>query len=184
MAKTDSSTRKAISTRTRFEVFKRDGFACQYCGATPPGALLHIDHITPVSKGGGNDIDNLITACQGCNLGKSDVPLTAVPQSLADKAAEVAEREKQIAGFNKILQQRRERIEAEAWEVVAALEHDTQQDSYNRKRLQSIRVFLDRLPAEEVIDAASRTAAKFTHIYDSAFRYFCGVCWAKIRALP
>lgn len=34
--------RKSISKKVRFEVFKRDGFSCQYCGATPPGALLHV----------------------------------------------------------------------------------------------------------------------------------------------
>lgn len=45
--------RKAISKKTRFEVFKRDRFTCQYCGATPPGVLLHIDHIHPVAEGGG-----------------------------------------------------------------------------------------------------------------------------------
>ena len=37
--------------------------------------LLEIDHIHPVSKGGTNDITNLITACQGCNSGKSDKTL-------------------------------------------------------------------------------------------------------------
>lgn len=43
--------RKAISTRTRFEVFKRDGFKCLYCGRTPPSVLLHVDHIIPVCSG-------------------------------------------------------------------------------------------------------------------------------------
>lgn len=56
-------SRSAIGKKLRFEIFKRDGFACQYCGATPPGALLEIDHIHPVSSGGSNESDNLITAC-------------------------------------------------------------------------------------------------------------------------
>lgn len=62
--------RKAISKKTRFEVFKRDKFTCQYCGRTIPDVVLHIDHIKPVSKGGTNDIMNLITSCSECNLGK------------------------------------------------------------------------------------------------------------------
>ena len=32
--------REAVSKKRRFDVFKRDGFTCQYCGATPPGVLL------------------------------------------------------------------------------------------------------------------------------------------------
>jgi len=64
--------RKAISKKTRFEVFKRDGFKCMYCGAEAPKAVLHVDHVNPVAKGGGNDMLNIITACEGCNSGKSD----------------------------------------------------------------------------------------------------------------
>jgi hypothetical protein len=66
------ATRESISKKARFEVFKRDNFTCQYCGAKAPDVILHVDHINPVSKGGGNDILNLITACAGCNGGKSD----------------------------------------------------------------------------------------------------------------
>lgn len=67
--------RKAITKKTRFEVFKRDLFKCQYCGAEAPDVVLNVDHIHPVSKGGDNSITNLVTACFGCNSGKSDVQL-------------------------------------------------------------------------------------------------------------
>ena len=53
-------------------MFKRDSFKCQYCGAAAPEVLLHIDHIHHVAAGGGNDLANLLTACAGCNSGKSD----------------------------------------------------------------------------------------------------------------
>ena len=59
--------RKAIPKSVRFEVFKRDKFTCQYCGASAPDVILEIDHIRPVSKGGTNDILNLVTACRDCN---------------------------------------------------------------------------------------------------------------------
>jgi hypothetical protein len=62
--------REPIGKKLRFEVFKRDNFACQYCGATAPDVILHVDHINPVAGGGDNDLINLITACQSCNLGK------------------------------------------------------------------------------------------------------------------
>lgn len=69
------SKRKNIPKSVRFEVLKRDKFTCQYCGTSAPDVILHIDHITPVASGGSDDIFNLITSCQGCNLGKSDKPL-------------------------------------------------------------------------------------------------------------
>jgi len=64
--------RKAVPKKTRFEVFKRDSFTCQYCGRKSPDVLLEVDHIEPVSKGGTNAILNLITSCGECNSGKSD----------------------------------------------------------------------------------------------------------------
>lgn len=67
--------RKSTGKRTRFEVFKRDHFTCQYCGAQPPDVVLVIDHVTPVALGGENSQDNLITACESCNQGKADRPL-------------------------------------------------------------------------------------------------------------
>src|SRR3990170_1263846 len=111
--------RTSISKRVRFEVFKRDGFTCQYCGATPPKVILHLDHITAVANGGSNDQDNLVTSCENCNLGKSSIPLSSVPKSLRERVAEVAEREEQIRGYNAILQARKDRIDDEAWRVAA-----------------------------------------------------------------
>jgi hypothetical protein len=75
--------RKSISKRVRFSVFSRDGFACRYCGATSETVQLVIDHIEPVSKGGSDEPENLVTACQPCNAGKSDKPVnsTAVNES-------------------------------------------------------------------------------------------------------
>lgn len=173
--------RKRISKGVRFEVFKRDAFSCQYCGATPPGAILHVDHITPVAGGGGNDIDNLITACSTCNLGKSATPLTSIPKSLREKAAEVSEREAQIRGYSEILEARRQRIEAEMWDVAAAIDGVEYVKEYNNRRLESIRIFLERMPFVDVIRAADIASTKFFNGEDRKFRYFCGICWSKIK---
>lgn len=62
--------RKTITKKLRFEIFKRDSFTCQYCGQSAPDVILNVDHINPVSKGGENDILNLITSCFSCNSGK------------------------------------------------------------------------------------------------------------------
>jgi hypothetical protein len=60
----------SLSNKRRYEILKRDGFTCQYCGRKPPVDELVIDHIQPKSKGGDNNPGNLLTACQKCNSGK------------------------------------------------------------------------------------------------------------------
>lgn len=67
--------RKPVTKKTRFEVFKRDGFKCQYCGRSAPDVVLEVDHIIPVCKGGDNDLLNLVTACFDCNRGKTSKSL-------------------------------------------------------------------------------------------------------------
>lgn len=62
--------RVPISKGLRFDVLNRDGFKCKYCGITAEFSALHVDHKVPVALGGSNDIDNLVTACVACNLGK------------------------------------------------------------------------------------------------------------------
>lgn len=71
-----SVKRKKLSNTIRFEVFKRDSFTCQYCGRMAPDVVLEVDHINPVSKGGDNEILNLITSCMECNRGKGVRKLT------------------------------------------------------------------------------------------------------------
>jgi len=60
--------------KIRFEIFKRDKFRCQYCGRNPreDKCKLVIDHIIPKARGGEDKVDNLITSCKECNLGKRD----------------------------------------------------------------------------------------------------------------
>lgn len=70
--KNTPAKRKGLSNKVRFEVFKRDSFSCQYCGQSAPDVVLEVDHISPVSKGGKNEILNLITSCWTCNSGKSN----------------------------------------------------------------------------------------------------------------
>jgi 5-methylcytosine-specific restriction endonuclease McrA len=54
---------------TRFNVFLRDRFTCQYCGARDD---LTFDHVIPRSKGGQTTWDNVVAACSPCNLTKAD----------------------------------------------------------------------------------------------------------------
>lgn len=54
---------------TRFNVFLRDRFSCQYCGARDE---LTFDHVIPRSKGGLTVWNNVVAACSPCNLRKGD----------------------------------------------------------------------------------------------------------------
>ena len=55
-------------------VIKRDGWVCAYCDCNTslPENGHAIDHVYPLAKGGGNDIDNLVMACRSCNCSKGD----------------------------------------------------------------------------------------------------------------
>lgn len=172
-------SRNPLSKRLRFEVFKRDQFTCQYCGATPPKVVLEIDHVDPVSAGGGDDIDNLVTACFPCNRGKAAVPLSVVPSSLADKAAEVAEREEQLAGYQAILRAKRERIEDDVWSVFARWREQTET---THERFNTVRRFVERLGLDEVFNAVDITLAAGIRSTRGEFLYFCKVCWNKVGA--
>lgn len=64
--------RSGITPKVRWTVFARDGFRCRYCGDTPPNCVLVVDHELAVVRGGTDDLDNLVTACEACNQGKAD----------------------------------------------------------------------------------------------------------------
>jgi 5-methylcytosine-specific restriction endonuclease McrA len=65
------SIRATLSPKLRFQIFKRDNYHCQICGASADnGARLEVDHKIPVSNGGTNDIENLWALCFECNRGK------------------------------------------------------------------------------------------------------------------
>lgn len=88
-----------VSKKTRFEVFKRDKFTCQYCGRRAPDVVLNCDHIRPVADNGSNGIMNLVTSCAACNSGKSDRKLD--DSESVEKARKQAE----------LMQERAEQIE-------------------------------------------------------------------------
>ena len=58
---------------TRFNVFLRDRFCCQYCGTGFPTHELTFDHVIPRSKGGRTSWTNVVTACSCCNLAKGSL---------------------------------------------------------------------------------------------------------------
>jgi hypothetical protein len=72
----------AIAKRLRYEVLRRDGHTCYYCGAKAPEVKLVVDAVVPEALGGSHkDPANLRAACEPCNSGKTssspDAPLVA-----------------------------------------------------------------------------------------------------------
>jgi 5-methylcytosine-specific restriction endonuclease McrA len=67
----DRSNRRPIPPALRLRVLMRDGQRCVICGqGAKEGAVLEVDHIVPVCKGGGDGMENLRTLCRACNRGK------------------------------------------------------------------------------------------------------------------
>jgi len=184
------ANRQPVSKKDRFEAFKRDGFACQYCGRTPPAVTLEVDHMLPVSAGGGSSVDNLLTSCFDCNRGKASALLTSVPDSVTGKMEVVSERREQLEAYNKLLLKLRfdedNAVNDLGWAWLKA------ENPRRRKPMtlggeyaQSMRMFVRKLSPVEIKDAiqiafhrkhpAKCGSARVT------WKYFCGICWSMIR---
>jgi hypothetical protein len=64
----EQTTREAIPSHVRSEVWRRDRGSCAACGSK---SNLQFDHIIPVSRGGATTVQNLQLLCTQCNLSKS-----------------------------------------------------------------------------------------------------------------
>jgi len=158
-----AATRKSISKRLRFEVFKRDSFTCQYCGRSAPDVVLHVDHIQPVSKGGETTIMNLVTSCRDCNLGKSN-------KLLSDSSA-VKKRKQQLDD----LQARQEQLEMiMEWqktlidldeqivkEIAAMWDRLTDGYSLNKHGLANIKKWLAKYSVDEIVTAMRTSTTQY-----------------------
>lgn len=173
----------AISKKIRFEVFKRDGFKCAYCGNNPPAVILEVDHIEAKSTGGNDDINNLITSCFSCNRGKRDISLKKIPAKLQENIEIIKEQENQIKEYRKFINKIENRIKKDIEEInlIYSSNYPEYEFSYTFKNI-SLKRFLSLLPKHEIIDSLNLAISKFRHDKDSVIRYFCGICWSKIKS--
>lgn len=169
--------RAPISKKTRFEVFKRDGFICVYCGQHPPQIILEVDHVIPVAKGGLSEEDNLVTACFSCNRGKSAKKLDSIPKSLKLKAEKAKEIDDQIVGYQNILREIEMRIENEAFQILDYLGLVKDDGYANKGYITTTKNQIKIMGYHEVMAAAE---IAFSNVEKrDIFRYFCGVCKHK-----
>lgn len=175
----------AVSKRVRYEVLRRDGHRCYYCGATAQDAKLTVDHVIPKALGGSDDPNNLVTACEPCNSGKTssspDAQLVAAVDTTAAKFA--------VA------------LKAAATEMLADEEargaaHRTFDKWWREWRLNgqplprpttwrtSVDSFLAAgLPLPVLRSCIEKAISRDKVPADSRFRYMCGIAWARVREL-
>lgn len=165
----------AIGKRTRFEILKRDGFKCKYCGATPAaGVVLHIDHVEAVANGGSDDPANLVVACKDCNLGKSAVPLEQRKfkhQLAGEEEKEHLEQLKAYLAYQKELHATKQDIEA----TVLAHWQERVGDNLPRSLPGILANATKEFGVERVIDAIDVVARKGLYSTTQEVKYFCGI---------
>jgi len=157
----------SVGKKIRFEVFKRDKFTCQYCGQSAPDVVLQVDHIEPVSKGGADDIINLVTSCFDCNSGKSNRTLDddSVIKVQKQQLDELQKRREQL---EMMLKWQREMINIDEQAVTELAEFWSdfvEGYSLNASGLKSLKKWVRRFGVNEVIEAIKDSCCQYL-IYD------------------
>jgi hypothetical protein len=162
----------AVSRSLRFQVLRRDGHRCHYCGATAAEAKLTVDHVTPVALGGTDTADNLVAACEPCNGGKSATPADAA------LVAQVQDRDTQFqAAVTDLTQEDRER----RWFAEAFL------DAWDLGELppgwrRTIDAYRQQGLASDVWDEIVSIARNKANL-DDPFRYCCGIARNQVKKI-
>lgn len=183
----------AVGHKLRFEIFKRDGFTCQYCGRKPPEVVLNIEHVLPQSRGGDDDSNNLLTSCRECNSGKSDNPLEESQLPSLETAERRRERIAQLEDFQRArLEEEKAIANAEKgleqeWARRAGDHHDEHWFVPEKLPASGPR-FIKMIGLESVYLAVELAFTKFPEhssdpdYFNARFKYFCGVCWGIHRS--
>ena len=172
----------AVSRRLRFEVLRRDGFTCRYCGAKAPDVSLTVDHVLAVALGGGDEPNNLVTACSDCNAGKSstttdaalieDVDATALMFAKAVERASDIRRSQQVDLVGQV------RHFGEQWDLYSTstgsgIPIDSDWEN-------SIASFVGRgLSIDDLLRLLAVAMSSRASV-SGTWKYFCGCCWREI----
>lgn len=176
--------RKSINKKLRFEVLKRDKFTCQYCGKSAPDVVLEIDHIKPVSKGGANDIMNLITSCKDCNRGKSNIELSddSVVKKQQAQLQEIADRKEQL---EMMLEWRESlnNLDEDCVDAVANIFDDFTDWSVSEQGRKKIKKWIKEFSLIEVMDATETAIDTYytgsEESWIEAFNKISGICYVR-----
>lgn len=177
--------RKSLSKKTRFEVFKRDSFTCQYCGRKAPDVVLEVDHIKPVAKGGDNNITNLVTSCHDCNSGKGARKLndkTVINKQMKELAL-LQEKREQIDMIFKWREELRHTDDYLAERVAKYINNYTAPEEVNEHGKSIIRVWLKRYSLDALLKAIDTAFSEYTDT-QTALSKIGGIAYYQKEGMP
>lgn len=169
-----------VGKRLRYEVLKRDKFTCRYCGASAPDVHLQVDHIVPVSLGGGDTPDNLVAACVDCNSGKSSSTVGGItvqdvsPLNVEMMRAVRAIGDKTVADMEEM--QKASDFLCDNWRGPDL--PPMPDDGYR-----SIEKWLTLGLPVQIIESMMVVATDANVPKKDKWRYFCGCCWNRLYGL-
>jgi len=170
-----------ISKKLRFEIFKRDGFQCQYCGKSSPSIVLELDHIIPKVEGGEDNLENLTTSCFECNRGKGKNLLEDYKEGTdpTEQAVLLLERERQLKEYNEVVKKIRKRKNKDYKDILDYW-NDKIDISTHWIPCGPIRNALDFLPKEKILEAFDICLGSYqkweNKSWGESFRsYLCGI---------
>lgn len=178
-----------VSRRLRFEILRRDGHTCRYCGGAAPDVALTVDHVKPTALGGKDEPENLVTACSQCNSGKASV----APSSplVADVAEDALRWAKAIDLASAAMMAERTFNES----VLETFDYRWADWSYGPKddrrliprpndwRESVLRFVSLGLDVDIICDMVRVAMSKDKVSADDTWAYFCGCCWRQIDKL-
>lgn len=176
----------AVSKSLRFEVMRRDGFACRYCGGEPPDVKLHVDHVTPVALGGQDVASNLVTSCEDCNQGKGSTPPDAEivqdVQEMDARRREAMKRAREVEAerqYQETMAIGYVDAEWQRWSMGSSNDEVPRPTSWEDdiRRFHQLGLTTEQMTL--AVDIAMKSKAKPRNTW----RYFCGVCWNRVRDL-
>ena len=183
-----SRKRKSLSKKTRFEVFKRDSFKCQYCGASAPDVVLEVDHIDPISKDGADEMVNYITACRPCNAGKSDRTLDD-SSTLAKQRAQLedlSERREQLEMMMNWRSGLKDITDLQVDQAAAAWSEGAKGWSLNEKGTKELRALIKKYgiaPTFDAIDTAIESYIDIDSSTGKATQESVDKAWKKLGGI-
>jgi len=178
----------AVSKRLRYEILRRDGHKCRYCGATAPDVPLRVDHVTPVALGGTDTPDNLVASCEPCNNGKSSATVDAATvAAVSDDALRWATAMQQAA--DNLRQQDTPKTEYRdaflaEWNRWHVGKDETKKVPLDNDWKLSIERFrVAGVPTWVWADIVDIGMANKKVKPENTFRYCCGIAWNKVTEL-
>ena len=109
-----------------------------------------------------------------------------VPNQVQDNLEILKERHEQLEAYNSYLESLRALEDQRIESITAIFEREFDGKTLTEQFKTSIRRFLQKLPYQVVYDAMEAACHRFTGATrypnpDHAMRYFCGICWKKVR---